>query len=33
MEKDANSVCPQAAQAQCDVILRNPQMAMSMKDL
>ena len=33
MGKDANGVCPQAAQAQCGVILRNPQMAMSVKDL
>ena len=33
MGKDANGVCPQAPQAQCGVILRNPQMAMSMKDL
>ena len=33
MGKDANDVCPQAAQAQCGVILRNSQMAMTMKDL
>ena len=33
MGKDANGVCPQAPQAQYGVILRNPQMVMSMKDL